>query len=109
MTDTALVADPCAIGRVLALIGGKWKGPIIYWLREEPRRFSELRRLIPTVSSRVLTVQLRQLENEGVVCHDMADDENGRLVYSLTPIGEALIPLLDEIRDWARTHLVPHH
>ena len=93
--------DPCGIGRVLEMIGGKWKGPIIHCLQERPRRFNELRRLIPGVSPRVLTVQLRQLEEDGLV----ERESDGTPSYVLSPLGVTLIPVLDAIAAWPVRHL----
>lgn len=96
--------DPCGIAQVLAVIGGRWKGPIIWWLSKGPKRFSELRREIDGVSARMLTAQLRQLEASGVVerCDATGGDHHHR--YQLTPTGEALVPLLDAISAWAARH-----
>ena len=64
------VSEPCRIGQTLELLGGRWKGSIIWWLQSDPRRFGELRRLLDGITPKVLTGQLRQLERDGLVASD---------------------------------------
>lgn len=102
---TKVHGDPCGISAVLDRIGGRWKGAVVWWLRTEPRGFNELRRLIPGVSSRVLTNQLRQLESDGLICREESGSRTGRVEYSLSELGRALLPLLDSMQAWGRKHL----
>lgn len=97
--------DPCGIARLLGMLGGRWKGPILWWLRGEARGFNELRRLLPGVSPKVLTNQLRQLEDDGLICRAFMNGTRGRICYSLTERGTAVMPLLDAMQDWSRKHL----
>ena len=90
---------------VIELFGGRWKGPIIWWLRDERQRFSELQSLIPEVSSTVLTRQLRELERDGVVTRRQFTEMPVRVEYSLSPLGLSLLPVLDELQAWGREHL----
>ena len=97
--------DPCRVGSVLQIIGGRWQGAIIWWLRDGTKRFGELRRHIPSVSQTVLTTQLRQLERDGLVPREQFDEMPVRVEYSLTDLGRSLLPILDELRDWALQNL----
>lgn len=96
--------DPCQIALVLELIGGKWKGPIIWWLREEPRRFNELRRLLPEITPRTLTNCLRELERDGLLKRTQYPEIPPRVEYQATKLCKSLIPLLDEISAWGKRY-----
>ena len=95
---------PCPILDAIEVFGGRWKGQILWWLRDEPRRFGELRRLVTGVSPKVLTQHLRQLARDGLVHREQHAEIPPRVVYSLTALGASVLPVLDEIADWWRTH-----
>ncbi len=99
------VQDPCRISQVLQMIGGRWQGAIIWWLRDGTKRFGELRRHMPGVSQTVLTSQLRQLERDGLIHREQYDEMPVRVEYSLTELGRSLLPILDSLRDWALHNL----
>ena len=94
----------CPLTAALAAVGGKWKLIIIYWLATSPRHFAALRQLIPGLSQKVLTQQLREL-----VSDDIRRDPKGvvpaRVEYSLTDYGQSLVPLVESVRLWGRAHL----
>lgn len=92
--------DPCAIGQALAVFDGRWKGAIIWWLGQGPKRFSELRRLIPGVSPRALTMQLRSLERDGMISRRHYMEIPPRVEYARTPLCESLVPVLESIGSW---------
>lgn len=96
--------DPCGIGRTLALIEGRWKGAILWWLAERPRRFGELKRLLEGVTARVLTNHLRQLERDGLVARAVEEGPVTQVEYSLTPLGGELQPLLAAVSRWGTAH-----
>ena len=96
------IADPCQIAFGLEVFGGKWKGVIIYWIKDEARRFNELKRLIPGITQRTLTNQLRELERDGIVIRTQYNEIPARVEYSATPLCEELIPIFDKVRDWGR-------
>lgn len=87
------------------VIGGKWKPMIIYYLLQETRRFNELRRLLPEVTPQALTLQLRELEQDGIVKRRVYAEVPARVEYSLTPLGRSLEPLLDHILAWGLDYL----
>ncbi len=95
----------CPLTAAFAAIGGKWKLIIIYWLAEEPRHFSAIRRLMPSISPKVLTQQLRELVADGIVARDAKGSVPAPVVYSLTAYGRSLVPLVESVRAWGRGHL----
>ncbi|HEX5734484.1 MAG TPA: helix-turn-helix domain-containing protein [Blastocatellia bacterium] len=89
----------------LAAIGGKWKLIIVYWLAESPRHFAALRQLMPGISQKVLTEQLRELVGDGIVQRQPKGAIPAPVEYSLTDYGRSLMPLVEDIRLWGRAHL----
>jgi DNA-binding HxlR family transcriptional regulator len=92
---------PCGTSLAMAFIGGKWKTVIIYHLKKGEKRYYELRKEMPTVSERTLSLQLKQLENDGLVSRQVFTKEPPlKVVYKLTPFGKSFIPVLDAITNW---------
>lgn len=104
-TSVETMQDPCRVSSVLQMIGGRWQGAIIWWLRDGTKRFGELRRHMPSVSQTVLTTQLRQLERDGLVRREQFDEMPVRVEYSLTDLARSLLPILDALRDWAMENM----
>src|SRR5262245_13394583 len=87
---------------IMGVIAGKWKPAIIYALvTNGTLRFNELRRLIPRVSQRMLTQQLRDLQRHGLVARTFHAEIPPRVEYSLTPLGRSLHPIFKAVCDWA--------
>jgi DNA-binding HxlR family transcriptional regulator len=99
--DTAC-ADPnhCPVEVTLSAIGGKWKALILYHAMSGPRRFNELRRLIPLVTQRMLTQHLRELEAAGILHREVHEKVPPHVEYSLTDKGRSLVPILTAMADW---------
>ncbi len=97
--------EGCPLTAALAAIGGKWKLIIIYWLAESPKHFASLRQNIPGISQKVLTQQLRELANDGIVQRRPTGAIPAPVEYSLTEYGQFVLPLVEEIRTWGRRHL----
>jgi DNA-binding HxlR family transcriptional regulator len=95
----------CPVEVTLAVIGGKWKALILWWLRDGVLRFGELRRRIPGVSERMLTQQLRELERDGVVRRAVYPQVPPKVEYSLMPYGRTLRPITDLMCSWGKRHL----
>lgn len=96
----------CPVERVIAVFGGKWKPAVIYALETNGTlRFNELRRLIPGVSQRMLTQQLRELERDGIISREHFPEIPPRVEYSLTKLGETLQPVGQAIDDWGNKHM----
>ena len=90
----------CPVETTLSLIGDKWKVLILRDLMPGTKRFGELRRSIGTVSQKVFTAQLRDMEENGLVCRKVYAEVPPRVEYSLTERGQSLQPILDAMRDW---------
>ena len=90
----------CPVEETLAVIGGKWKTLILWHLRDDKLRFTELRRVIPNVTQRMLTLQLRELENDGVVARKVYAVVPPKVEYSLTDLGRSLRPILHSLCQW---------
>jgi DNA-binding HxlR family transcriptional regulator len=86
----------------LEVIGGKWKALILFWLRDQVCRFGELRRKIPDISERMLTQQLRELEDDGIVHRKVFPVVPPKVEYSLTAYGRTLRPITELMCEWAR-------
>ena len=95
----------CPLTAALAAIGGKWKLIIIYWLAESPKHFAALRRAMPSISQKVLTQQLRELMNDGIVRREPKGAVPAPVVYSLTEYGSSVLPLVESVRVWGRSHM----
>ncbi|WCH22422.1 winged helix-turn-helix transcriptional regulator [Aeromonas salmonicida] len=96
---------PCPAYRVLRLLTGKWKPAILFHLRSQTLRFGDLRRCLPEVSQKVLTAQLKELESDGVITRTLHPDVPPRVEYALSPLGVALLPLLQQMHDFALSHV----
>ncbi len=89
----------------LEVMGGKWKPLIIYHLMSGPKRTSELRRLIPGITQKMLTTQLRGLEKDEIVARKVYEEIPPKVEYTLTPYGWGLKPALDLLCYWGEDHL----
>jgi len=97
----------CGVEACLEVMGGKWKGVILYHLLTHGvLRFSEIQRLKPTLSPRVLTAQLRELEEDGVITRKVYPVVPPKVEYSLSHVGESLRPLIKAMQDWGDEHLL---
>lgn len=94
----------CPVEATLELIGGKWKGIVLYYLLDERLRFSELNRKIGCVTERMLTKQLRELETAGLVNRIVHAEVPPRVEYELTDIGRSLQPVITALKDWGESH-----
>ena len=95
----------CPLTAALAAVGGKWKLIIVYWLAEGPKHFAALRRVMPGISQKVLTEQLRELGGDGIVKRQPKGSIPSPVEYSLTDYGQSVLPLVEDVRLWGRAHL----
>lgn len=92
---------PCTVSVAMDFIGGKWKAVILYHLKDADKRYNELRKKMPGVTERTLSLQLKQLEEDELVSrHVYGEKPPIKVIYSLTDFGKSCIPLLDAITGW---------
>lgn len=95
----------CGFDAAVAVMGGKWKGLILFWLGEEKSlRFGELRRTVAGISERMLTLQLRELEAAGLVHREVHEQVPPKVEYSLTDFGRSLVTALMPLGEWGEEH-----
>ena len=92
----------CPIEEAMRVLSGRWPTLLLYYLKEGRKRFSDLRRDNPTVSHRILSLELRKLEASGIVRRTAYEGYPLRVEYTLTPFGQELVPLIDAIGAWWR-------
>jgi len=95
----------CPVEAALEALGGKWKGLVLFHLKDGKRRFNELRRLIPDVTQRTLTRQLRELEGDRIVARTVYPEVPPRVEYELTDFGKTLIPILEALYVWGSEYI----
>ncbi|MDC7996539.1 winged helix-turn-helix transcriptional regulator [Gilvibacter sediminis] len=92
---------PCCTSLTMGVIGGKWKTVILYHLIEGPLRYNILRKTMPTVTERTLSLQLKKLEDDGIIQRKVYHKKPPlKVEYSLTYLGETLVPIIKAIADW---------
>jgi DNA-binding HxlR family transcriptional regulator len=92
----------CGVAVTLELIGGKWKGVILWHLSHKTLRFSQLKRRLPGVTQKMLTQQLRGLEGNGLINRKVFAEVPPRVEYSMTEKGRTLQPMLQQMCDWGQ-------
>ncbi|RED33412.1 helix-turn-helix domain-containing protein [Paenibacillus sp. VMFN-D1] len=94
----------CPVETTLDVIGGKWKGIILYQLLEGKKRFNEFRRLNPGITQFMLTLQLRELERDGIIHREIFKEVPPRVEYSLTDFGRTLEPVITSMKAWGESY-----
>jgi DNA-binding HxlR family transcriptional regulator len=95
----------CPVEATLQVIGGKWKPLILFYLLQGTQRFSQLRRAMPQVTQQMLTLQLRELERDGIVHREVYAQVPPKVEYSLTPTGRSLEPVLLLMLEWGQKYI----
>ncbi len=88
----------------LSVIGGKWKMPIIWRLKDGSKRYGELRRSLPKVTHKMLTQQLRELEEDEIITRKVYPEVPPKVEYNLTLLGKSVIPVIDLLREWGEEY-----
>ena len=88
----------------LSVLGGKWKILILWHLKDQTRRFGELKRLMPEITEKMLIQQLRELESHGIVTRVVYLEVPPKVEYSFTDYGKSLEPVLKVLCDWGEIH-----
>lgn len=98
---------PCSVSLAMDLVGGKWKTVILYHLKDGEKRFSELRKELFSVTEMTLSLQLKQLEKDGLVSRKVYGKKPPiKVIYKLTDFGNTFIPVLDAITNWGIRSLI---
>jgi DNA-binding HxlR family transcriptional regulator len=97
-------AQRCGVETTLSVIGGRWKVLILFRLVDGTLRFSELRRLLPGVTQRMLTLHVRELERDGLIHREVYREIPPKVEYSLTPAGRSLEPVLRLMSEWGHAN-----
>ena len=107
MKPENLDAEPqhCPVEATLALIGGKYKTLILWNLTEGPLRFSELKKIVTSATPKMLTHQLRELEQDGLITRKVYPVVPPKVEYSLTPLGLSIRPILESMYAWGADYL----
>lgn len=90
----------CAVEAAISLIDGKWKCVILFHLRDGTKRFNELRKIVGNVTPRMLTNQLRELEEDGLIDRKVYAQVPPKVEYSISPLGQSLEPILVSLKNW---------
>lgn len=102
--DTYKCNKGCPVEATLEVVGGKWKGAILYHLLERPHRFGELKKAMQNITQHMLTKQLRELEADGIVHREVFPEVPPRVEYSVTEVGESLREIVTLMREWGKKH-----
>lgn len=95
---------PCTVSLAMDLIGGKWKTVILFHLKDGERRYTELRKEMSTMTEMTLSLQLKQLERDGLISRMVFGDKPPvKVVYQLTDFGKTFIPTLESINAWGHS------
>ena len=97
--------EGCPVEAALEVIGGKWKGVILFHLLSDTYRFNELRRLMPGITQKMLTKQLRELEADKLIARKIYREIPPKVEYSLTDYGKTLGPVILALQVWGDAHL----
>lgn len=99
-----LVKSPCPVTTTLSVIGGKWKPIILFIIQDQIKRFGEIKKLIPTITQKMLTQQLRELEEDGIISRKVYPVVPPKVEYSMTDYGLSLVPILKAMAEWGEAH-----
>ncbi|CAM3472894.1 winged helix-turn-helix transcriptional regulator [Parendozoicomonas haliclonae] len=104
--DHEICLEPCSIEKAMRLIGGKWKGSILFHLKDGPVRFNELSRMLGGASKKMIDQRLKELEGEGMVLRKVMSDRPIAVSYELTPFGQSALGILNELKKWSEEYEV---
>lgn len=96
--------ENCPVTKIMSVLGGRWKFIILYTLRKSAKRFGQINLLIPSISNKVLTEQLRELEEDGIIKRKVLTDRIPvNVEYSLSTSGKELVPLIELMEKWGES------
>jgi DNA-binding HxlR family transcriptional regulator len=100
MKDERFCNSHCSLTRAIGTIGSKWKPIIIHIIQDRTIRFGQLDAIIPNITRKVLTEQLKELEEDGIIIRDAFKEIPPRVEYRLSEKGLAFLPILEHIKGW---------
>ena len=98
--------EPCPIERGMRLLGGKWKGSILWHLKDGPVRFNDLVRQLGGASKKMVTQRLREMETEGWVTLEVVCDRPIAVAYEITDFGRTALGILEDLKDWVESNQI---
>lgn len=94
---------PCPVSLAMDIVGGKWKAVILFYLKDKEKRYNELRKEILTITEMTLSLQLKQLERDGLITRKVYGKKPPlRVIYNLTDFGKTFIPVLEAVNEWGK-------
>jgi len=96
--------NPCPVRSILERVGDKWATQIVSQLAQGPVRFNDLKRQVDGISQRMLTETLRKLERDGLLTRTVYPTIPPKVEYTLTPLGQTLVPIIYQLVEWAKTN-----
>lgn len=100
-TKEAVCLEPCTIERGMRIIGGKWKGSILYHLKDEPIRFNALARQLGGATRKMVNARLKEMEEQGLVLRRVVSERPIAVTYELTDFGRSALVVLEQLKTWA--------
>ena len=101
-----LSVQNCPVTATMSVIGGKWKILILYLVYNDINRFGKMGMILKDISKQMLTTQLRELENDGIIERKIYAEIPPRVEYFLTEKGKSLLPIIEHMRDWGNEYLI---
>jgi DNA-binding HxlR family transcriptional regulator len=102
--DVTAAERKCPIETIIQVLGGKWKPQILWRLLDSRKRFSELEKLIPDVTQKMLAQHLRELESNGLITRTIYPTVPPKVEYALSDYGATLVPVLEVMCEWGENH-----
>jgi DNA-binding HxlR family transcriptional regulator len=101
-------ASDCPVTLCLKVIGGKWKPVIVFLIKNKIDRFGVLQRALPKITKQMLTMQLRELELDGVIDRKIFAEVPPKVEYSITEFGETIFPVIHQMKEWGEFAMKSH-
>jgi len=92
--------EPCSIERGMRVLGGKWKGSILWHLKDEPVRFNDLTRMVGGASKKMIDQRLKEMEKEGLVRREVLSDRPIAVAYQATDFGRSALGIIEQLKNW---------
>lgn len=106
LVEPATCTEPCPIERGMRVIGGKWKGSILWHLKDGPVRFNALARALGGATRKIVNERLKEMEAQGLVTRTVVSERPIAVVYELTEFGRSALGVLEELLEWCEEHEV---